>query len=62
MGLSQPDNSIKFFYEICPLAIPKQISLMSIHIASFVKISLFTQVIVGNENMGMSRADISVKI
>ena len=37
MGVSRADDSVKFD-EICPLAIPTQISLMSMHIASLVKI------------------------
>ena len=37
MGVSRADNSL-IFDEICPLAFPNQISLMSIYIASFVKI------------------------
>ena len=63
MGVSRPDNSIKKFGEICPLAIPNQISLMSMHIASLVKITCYLlKLSSGNENMGMSRADNAVKI
>ena len=40
MGLSRADNSVKFG-EICPLAIPNQISLMSMHIPSLVKIPCY---------------------
>ena len=36
MGMSLADNSVKYD-EICPLAIPKQISLMSMHIAVWLK-------------------------
>ena len=49
--------------EICPLAIPNQISLMSMHIASLVKIPCYLlKLSSGNENMGMSWADNSVQI
>ena len=62
MGVSRADNSAKF-EEICPLAIPKQISLMSMHIASLVKIpSYLLKLSSGNENMGMSLVDNFVKI
>ena len=37
MGVSQADNSVKFD-EICPLAIAKEIFLMSMHIAILLKI------------------------
>ena len=58
MGVSRADNSVK----ICPLAIPYQISLMSIYIA-LVKIPCYLlKLSSGNENMGMSRADKSVYI
>ena len=50
MGVSRAGNK---FDEICLLAIPKQIFLMSMHI---LKLSS------GNKNMGMSRADNSVRI
>ena len=40
MSVSWADNSVKFD-EICPLAIPNQISLMSMHIASLVKIPCY---------------------
>ena len=61
VGMPRADNSIKFD-EICPLAIPKQISLMSMHIASLVKIPCYLlKLSSGNENMGVSRADNSVK-
>ena len=51
------------FDEICPLAIPKHISLRSMHIASLVKIPCYLlKLSSGNENMGLSRADNSVKI
>ena len=36
MGVSQADNSVEID-EICPLAIPKQISLMSMHIQVWLK-------------------------
>ena len=62
MGVSQADNSVKID-EICPLAIPNQISLMSIYIASLVKIPCYLlKLLSGNKNMSMSRADNSVKI
>ena len=50
------------FDEICPLAIPYQISLMSIYIASLVKIPRYLlKLSSGNENVGVSRSDKSVK-
>ena len=62
MGVSRADNS-ENFDEVCPLAIPNQISLMSTHIASLVKIPrYFIKLASGNKNMGVSRADNSVKI
>ena len=62
MGVSRADNSVKFD-EICPLAIPKQISLTSMHIASLAKIPCYLfKLSSGNENMGVSRADNSVNI
>ena len=49
--------------EICPLAIPNQISLMSIFIASLVKIPCYLlKLLSGNEIMGVFGADNSVKI
>ena len=60
MGVSLSDNSVKFD-EICPLAIPYQISLKSMHIACLVKIPCYLlKLSSGNENMGVSRADNSV--
>ena len=51
------------FDEICPLAIPKQISTLSMHIPSLVKIHwCLLNLSSGNEIMGVSRADNSVKI
>ena len=62
MDVSQADYSVKFD-EICPLANPNQISLMSIHRASLVKIPCYLlKLSSGNENMGVSQADYSVKI
>ena len=62
MGVSRADNSVKICL-ICPLAIPNQISLMSMHIASLVKIPCYLlKLSPGNENMGVSRADNYVKI
>ena len=53
------ENSIKND-EICPLAFPNQISLISIHISSLVKIPWYLlKLLSGNENMGVSRADIT---
>ena len=50
------------FDEICPLAIPNQISTMSMHIPSLVKIHwCLVKLSSGNENMGMSRAENSIK-
>ena len=61
MGVSRADNSVQFD-EICPLAIPNQISLMSWHIASLIKIPCYLlKLSSGNENMGVPRADNSVK-
>ena len=49
--------------EICPLAIPNLISLLSIHIASMVKIPCYLlKLSSGNEKMGVSRPDNSVNI
>ena len=51
------------FDEICLLAIPKQISIISMHIPSLVKIHwCLLKLSSGNENMGVSQADNSVKI
>ena len=51
------------FDEICPSAIPKQIFLISMQIASLVKIPCYLlKLSSGNDNMGVSRADNSVKI
>ena len=62
MGLSRADNSVKFD-EICPLAIPNQISLMTMLVASLVEIPCYLlKISSGNENVGESRADNSVKI
>ena len=38
MGMSRADNSINIWWNICPLAIPNQISTISMHIPSLVKI------------------------
>ena len=49
--------------EICPFVIPKQISTISMHIPSLVKIhGCLLKLSPGNENMGLSRADNSVNI
>ena len=49
--------------EICPLAIPNQISFISMPVPSLVKISWhLLKLTFGNENIGVSRADTSVKI
>ena len=62
MGMSRAETPSKFD-DICPLAIPNQISLMSMHIASLMKIPCYLlKLSSGNENMGVSRADNSVKI
>ena len=37
MGVSRADNSVKFD-EICPLAIPNQVSTISMHLPSLMKI------------------------
>ena len=60
MGVSLADNYVKIWLK---LAIPKQISLRSIHIASLVKIPCYLlKLLSGNENMDVSRTDNSVKI
>ena len=47
---------------MCPLAIPNQISTISMHIPSLVKIHwCLLKESSGNENMGVSRADNSIK-
>ena len=62
MDVSRADNSVQID-EICPLAIPNLISLLSILIGSLVKIPCYLlKLSSGNENMGVSRADNSVKI
>ena len=49
--------------EICPLSIPNQISFISMHVPSLVKIPWHLQKLrSGNENMGLSWADNSIKI
>ena len=49
--------------EICPLAIPNQISFISMHVPSLVKIPRhLLKLLSRNENMGVSLADNSVKI
>ena len=49
--------------EICPLAIPNQMSLIYIHVPSLVKIPWYLlKLLSRNENMGVSRADNSSKI
>ena len=63
MGVSRADTSVKKFDEFCPLAILNQISLMSMHIASLVKIPRYLlKLTSGNENMGVSRGANFVKI
>ena len=64
MGVSWADNSVKNLSdEICSLAIPKQISLMPMHIASLVKIPCYlVKLSSRHKNMGVSWADNSVKI
>ena len=49
--------------EICPLAIPKQISTVSMHIPSLAKVYwyLLLKLWSGNENTDVSRADNSIK-
>ena len=49
--------------EICPIANPNEISLISLHVPSLVKIPWHLHKLSsGNDNMGVSRADSSVKI
>ena len=49
--------------EICPLAIPNQISFISMHVPGLVKIHwCLLKLSSGNENMGVSRATNPVKI
>ena len=51
------------FEEICLLAISNQISLISMHIANLVKIPCYLlKLSSGNQNMGVSWADNSIKI
>ena len=48
--------------EICPLAIPNQISLILMHVPSLVKFSWhLLKLSSGNENISVSRADNSIK-
>ena len=62
MGVSRAGKSVKMD-EICPLAIPNQISLMSMHIASLMKIPCYLlKLSSGNENIGVSWAGNCVKI
>ena len=50
-------------HKICPLAIPNQITLISMHVSSLVKIPWhLLKLSFGKENLGMSRADNSVKM
>ena len=61
MGVSRADNSVKI-YEICPLAIQNQISLMPMHLAGLVNMPCYLlKLSSGNENMGVNPADKSVK-
>ena len=51
------------FDKICPLAIPNQISIILMHIPSLMKIHwCLIKLSSGNKNMGVSRADNSIKI
>ena len=62
MGMSRADNSVKLRWNL-PLAIPNQISIISMHIPSLVKIHwCLLKLSSGNENMGVSRADNSIKL
>ena len=56
------DNSIKIWRNL-PISNPNVISLMSMHIASLMKIPCYLLKLSSwNENMGLSQADNSVKI
>ena len=48
--------------EICPLAIPNQISLISMHVPSLIKIPWHLHNLSSGNRKGVSRADNSVKI
>ena len=62
MGVSRADNSVNILRNL-PISNPKQISLMSMHIGSLMKIPCYLlKLSSGNENMGVSQADNSVKI
>ena len=57
MGVSRADNSVKIWPNL-PISNPKPDLLTIIAYSNFGKNPLlFTQVIVWNENMGVSRAD-----
>ena len=59
MGVSQAVNSVKFD----EITILNQILIISMHITSLVKrLCYLLKLSSGNENMGVSRADNSVKI
>ena len=60
--MSRADN-LSNIGEICPLAIPNQISFISMPVPSLVKIPWhLLKLSSGNENMGVSWADNSIKI
>ena len=62
--MPRADNSVKID-EICPWAILKQIYmyLISMHVPSIIKIPWYLlKLSPGNENIGVSRADTSIKI
>ena len=62
MGVSRADNSVNILRNL-PISNPKPDLLMSRHIASLVKIPCYLLKLSSrNENMGVSRADNSVKI
>ena len=61
MGMSQADKSVKIWWNL-PISNSKADLLMSIHIASLVKLPYLLKLLSGNDIMGMSRAHNSVKI
>ena len=63
MGMSQEDNSVKIWRNL-PISDSKtDLFNVNIYIASLVKIPCYSlKLSFGNENMGVSRADNSVKI
>ena len=62
MGVSRADNSVNILRNL-PISKPKPDLLNAMYIASLMKIPCYLlKLSSGNENMGMSQADLSVKI